>query len=618
MASLAAALVEQPRVEAGGFDSRIAQAYNFIQTRDPPHGTDEVSDVTTRPTTGEQLLRLSRLAEDLRGRLESLAPQLSRSKLSLPSGTLEGLRYLGGNLLAIRATVEGYERELGQLRALAEIGRVVNSSLDLGIVLNEVIDTIIRLTGAERAFLMMRNESGAMDTVVARNWERESLGAGEIEISRKLVERVLVHGDPIVTTNAQSDPRFTAFDSVVAYNLRSILCVPLKLKGSLTGVIYADNRMREGIFGERERELLLAFADQAATALENARLFDSVSRTLGEVTELKDLMEDVFASIVSGVITADADGVINLTNQPVEVILARSKDKLLGQALKQLLEEISPGLVERVDSVVESDQRIVAVESHPMIVGRGPVSLSLTLSPLKRSSEERRGVAMVIADHTETRRLEARQRLFARMVSPAVIDQLDPDSLQLGGQLLTITTLFADIRGFTSFSEITDPATLVDVLNRYLAAATRPILEEGGTIDKFVGDAIMAWFNAPLPQTDHVLRAAKAALGLRQAAEEVSRELDPAMRLDFGIGLHCGEALLGLIGSQERLDYTALGDSVNTAKRLQEHAAPGQILISQEAACQGGELLLTRPAPAVRAAGKERPIEVLELLGLRA
>jgi adenylate cyclase len=224
---------------------------------------------------------------------------------------------------------------------------------------------------------------------------------------------------------------------------------------------------------------------------------------------------------------------------------------------------------------------------------------------------------MVIADHTETRRLEARQRLFARKVSPAVIDQLNPDSLQLGGQLQTITTLFADIRGFTSFSEIVDSATLVKVLNRYLASATQPILEQGGTIDKFVGDAIMALFNAPLPQPDHVLRAARAAVGLRQAAQEVSRELELSMRLEFGIGLHCGEALLGLVGSQERLDYTALGDSVNTAKRLQGHAAPGQILISLEAAGQGGEQLITRPAPAVWAAGKDHPIEVLELLDVR-
>jgi adenylate cyclase len=494
---------------------------------------------------------------------------------------------------------------------------MVNSSLNLETVLNEVIDTLIRLTGAEWAFLMLKNETGAMDTVVARNWERESLGAGEIAISRKLVERVLLHGNPIVTTNAQSDPRFTAFDSVVAYNLSSILCVPLKLKGNLTGVIYAENRVREGIFGGRERELLLVFADQAA-ALENARLFDSVSRTLGEVTELKNLMEDVFASIVSGVITADAQGVINLANEPVEAILARSKEALIGQPLKQLLGEINPDLVERVDSVVESDQRIVAEESHSIIPGRGAVSLSLTLSPLKRAGEEGRGVAMVIADHTENRRLEARQRLFARMVSPAVIDQLNPDSLQLGGQLQTITTLFADIRGFTSFSEIADPATLAKVLNRYLASATQPILEQGGTIDKFVGDAIMAWFNAPLPQPDHVLRSARAAVGLRQAAQELSRELELSMRLEFGIGLHCGEALLGLAGSQERLNYTALGDSVNTAERLQGHAAPGQILISLEVAGQDGDQLITRPAPAVRAAGKEHPIEVLELLDVRS
>ncbi len=108
--------------------------------------------------------------------------------------------------------------------------------------------------------------------LVARNWERKSLQDKEIEISSTIVRQVLEDGKPVLTTNAKADPRFHSQDSIIAYNLRSILCVPLQVKGILTGVIYADNRIQEGLFTEHERILLTSFADQAAVALENARL----------------------------------------------------------------------------------------------------------------------------------------------------------------------------------------------------------------------------------------------------------------------------------------------------------------------------------------------------------
>ena len=131
----------------------------------------------------------------------------------------------------------------------------------------------------------------------------------------------------------------------------------------------------------------------------------------------------------------------------------------------------------------------------------------------------------MLDDLTERKRLEAQRRLFERMVSPAVINQLDPNSLQLGGKRVDLTVLFADIRGFTSYSEKISPEQLVSVLNRYLAAMAEAVLSQEGTIDKFLGDAIMAWFNAPIPQADHTLRAVKAALLLRETVEGLYKEL---------------------------------------------------------------------------------------------
>jgi len=566
----------------------------------------------------EQLGRLSRMAEDIRAQLAAFRTSMGKGATVFPGGLVEGLRQLSGTLLALRSTVEDIDQERRNLLALAEIGQVVNSSLDLAVVLNEVIDTIIRITGAERAFLMLRNAAGTLDIVVARNWERATLSAGEQEISRTLVERVARTGESVLTTNAQADPRFDGQASIVAYNLRSILAVPLKVKGELTGLLYAENRAREGLFSERERNLLLAFANQAAVAIENARLFASVRRTLDEVTELKTLMEDVLKSIDSGVLTADVHDQVTLANRAAEDILGWPQARLLGASLQDLLPALSPDLPGLVAEVKLDERRVSGLEIHSDLAGRGPVDLSVNLTPLKTADQTTRGVTIVLDDLTEKRRLEGQRRLFERMVSPAVIDQLDPDRLRLGGSVAEITTLFADIRGFTAVSESTDPETLVGILNRYLAAAADAVLDEDGTIDKFLGDAIMAWFNAPIPQPDHRLRAARAALAIRDAARSLHADLPDPFHLGFGIGVHAGPALLGLVGTEQRLEYTAIGDAVNIARRLQEHAAEGQILISRETVEPMRDQLVLREVPAVHAEGKQAPIEVYELVGVRA
>jgi PAS domain S-box-containing protein len=341
--------------------------------------------------------------------------------------------------------------------------------------------------------------------------------------------------------------------------------------------------VREGLFTEKERNLLSAFANQAAVALENAMLFSSVQRTLNEVTELKNLMEDVFASIASGVITADVTNEITLCNQAAGAILGVEVRDMLGSSLEVILPPLSPDLGGKIDAVKMDEEKFIDLEIQTNLEKRGDVDLRLSLSPLKTVDKHTRGVAIVLDDLTERKRLEAQRRLFERMVSPAVIDQLDPDSLQLGGRRIEITTLFADIRGYTSFSEKIDPESLFYVLNRYLALAADAVLLESGTIDKFMGDAVMAWFNAPIPQADHVLRAVRAALAIQEQVSEEHMELPEEFQLQFGIGIHLGEVLLGLIGTQKRLEYTAIGDSVNIAKRLQENAQAGQILISQEA-----------------------------------
>ncbi len=562
---------------------------------------------------GQQLTRLGQMADEMRD-------ILLRGGYALPPGFVQELNQIAGSLGRLSRQVVKLEEQFTNLKALADIGQVVNSSLELNEVLRIVMDTIVRLTGAERGFLMLRDENNLMTTRIARNWEQESINASEFAISRTVIDRVVKDGLPVLTTNAQEDPRFGGQESIIAYHLRSILCVPLKVKDEITGVMYTDNRIRVGIFTAAERDLLTAFANQAAVAIENARLFESVRRTLAEVTELKNLMDNVFASIASGVITADIEDNILLCNRATEEILGQSACDVVGHTISEILPPIAVDLSRHVNIVRQTDQNMVGLEFTPMLPNRGQINLSLNLSPLKDASHNTQGVAIVLDDLTEKRRLEATRKLFGRMVSPAVIDVIegmDPDQLQLGGKRTAITTLFADVRGFTSFSETISPEKLVSILNRYLAAAADAVLEQQGTIDKFMGDAIMAWFNAPIPQPDHTLRAVKTALGIRDAIYALHKALPAEAHLSFGVGITFGEAVLGLIGTQDKIEYTAIGDCVNTAKRIQENASGGQILISAEAYAHVIDLVDARMVEPVIAKGKRAPLEVYEILGMR-
>ena len=175
---------------------------------------------------------------------------------------------------------------------------------------------------------------------------------------------------------------------------------------------------------------------------------------------------------------------------------------------------------------------------------------------------------------------------FKKYVASQVVDELAKDDnfkTRLGGEKRPVAVLFVDIRGFTPLSESLMPEQVVKILNEYLALTTASILQNNGMLDKFIGDATMAVFNAPLDLDDYVFRAVQAALDMREGAEKLAQNLQEQFgkTVSFGIGVNCGEAVIGNIGCEFRMDYTAIGDTVNTAARLESRAKPGEILISQ-------------------------------------
>lgn len=211
--------------------------------------------------------------------------------------------------------------------------------------------------------------------------------------------------------------------------------------------------------------------------------------------------------------------------------------------------------------------------------------------------------------------------IFGKYVAPQIVDKIleaGEEHLKLGGAKRDISVLFVDIRGFTPLSEVAAPEEVVEILNDYLELCSKAIFNNNGTLDKFIGDAAMAIFNAPTELEDHAYKAVETAWEMKQEGEKLKQVLYERFgkEVAFGIGINTGEAIVGNIGSSVRMDYTAIGDTVNTASRLEGQAKPGQILISKATFEAVEDKIKARSLGSVSVKGKEKHIEVYQVEGL--
>ena len=210
-------------------------------------------------------------------------------------------------------------------------------------------------------------------------------------------------------------------------------------------------------------------------------------------------------------------------------------------------------------------------------------------------------------------------RTFERYVAPEIVSEIlkaGPENLSLGGKLCDIAVLFVDVRGFTTMSERLDPEKVVFILNRYLTMASSCVEKYSGTLDKFVGDAMMAFWGAPLAMEDAVYNAVRTAMAIVEGAAVVSDELKEEIgeELNVGVGVHFGPAVVGNMGAERHMDYTAIGDTVNTAARLEANAPGGTVYISRTVADElKGRIEYTSLGNSVRLKGKSEDFEVLRL-----
>jgi adenylate cyclase len=214
------------------------------------------------------------------------------------------------------------------------------------------------------------------------------------------------------------------------------------------------------------------------------------------------------------------------------------------------------------------------------------------------------------------------ERAFSKYVAPQVVDEISKEGtyeLKLGGENRTVAALFVDIRGFTPMSESLLPEQVVDILNGYLELTTESIFRHGGTLDKFIGDATMAVFNAPFDTEDYVYKAVLAAWDIVQGGNRIEKEflLKYGKEIGFGVGINCGPAVVGNIGCDFRMDYTAIGDTINTAARLESNAPKGTIYVSEAVYKEVKDRVEATPIGEIPLKGKTKGVFVYSITGVK-
>ncbi len=533
-----------------------------------------------------ELRQLESLIDQVSSTMEAQRELLRRRRLAMPPAIINSLDQLKQDFKSLEDDVLAEQTELRQLRALSEMSTRITNSLDIDTVLQETMELVIVLTNAERGYIILKNdETGELEFRISSEsglMGRGMSGGDQPQISMSVVNQVITTEEPLLADNAYQDERLASNESIINFALRSVLCVPLQYKGETIGVVYVDNRLVAGIFTEREKILMMAFANTAAVAIANARMYTHAEQILAEITQVKELMDNIFSSVGSGIIAIDSNDRVHTFNRAAAEILDVMPEVAVGFEVEQVMKNATLELRHHLALVKEQDVDHT-LELSADLPGRGEVALALSLSPLKDRNDMTQGVTLVMDDVTHLYEHETTINAMKRILPEGMVDKINEiANIEMGGMRREVTCIFADVRPWVTLPDVA-PSAKLRILNQYQAVATGCIHECDGIIDKYMGNEVMALFNTQLnPEPNHAQQALECALLMRDRFVElyVKMGIQPEPHY-YIIGMFTGEATLGNVGSFQRREFTALGNSINTAKRVQENAARGTITIAR-------------------------------------
>ena len=497
----------------------------------------------------------------------------------------------------------------------------VTAEIELDALLQRVMSEATKMLDADRATLFLNDFK--KDELFSRIAMGE--GVGEIRLPNNLgiAGTVFQSKQTINIPHAYADLRFNpSFDKKTGYFTRSILCVPIINKeGGCIGCTQVLNK-KGGGFTDEDEARLKAFTQQVSITLENAQLFEEVSKE-------RTYNHSMLASMSNGILTIDEDGKIITCNKAGLKILKVSESEIINTSAQDFFSGNRKWMFEKVQQCKVSMEDLILMDVTFEVglnnkKSKDIVSSNISFLPLKSDDPDGRmdqksghlGTLIVIEDISDEKRMKS---TMSRYIDPSIADQLMSEGTDImGGQETVATILFSDVRGFTTITETLGAQGTVTLLNEYFDIMVEAISEQGGMVDKFIGDAIMAGFGIPLAHDDDEDRGVRAGINMikRMWDWNIIRENDGKMPIEMGLGLNTDKVVSGNIGSSKRMDYTMIGDGVNLAARLESacKSYSARILISEFTYQRLKGTYQIRYIDDVIVKGKTEPVGVREVL----
>ena len=562
-------------------------------------------------TVGGEVIGVSQILNKIDGKFNDDDLEI------LEAMTKQAAIAIQGNII-----VEQIEKSRKQELEFLDIVSQVSSELELGPLLERIIGTVTKMLNAERSTLFINDEkTNELYTEVA-----EGVGKTVIRFPNHLgiAGTVFTSGQALNIPHAYADLRFNpGVDRSTGYFTRSMLCTPvINKEGRRIGVCQVLNK-RDGPFTDEDQKRLAAFTSQISMAIENAKLFNDVQNE-------KNYSQGMLSSMSNGVITVDENGKIVTCNPAGLNILKIGKLKeVLGQKIKDLFTGSNVWLMEKIQGDESQDEEDEEDEDEPkkkgeetfmdveLEFGGETVSANISVLPLLGVENESLGSLIMIEDISSEKRMKS---TMSRYMDPGLADKLLDESEEdiMGGKESLGTVLFSDVRSFTTLTESLGATGTVSLLNEYFTVMVDCITGEGGMLDKFIGDAIMAIFGTPFAHDDDPDRGVRAAIKMMEDLYILNdaRVKDGQLAIDHGMGVNTGMIVSGNIGSPKRMDYTVIGDGVNLAARLESACKQYgvRIIISEYTFESLKATYRTREIDKVIVKGKTKPVSIFEVL----
>jgi PAS domain S-box-containing protein len=386
-------------------------------------------------------------------------------------------------------------------------------------------------------------------------------------------------------------------------------------------------------FNRSDLEFMRAFNIQAGVALQNAKLF-------ARVKQQEQLQRDILRSLTNGVISTDHSGNIIAANEKALDILGLKDQPIEGKSVSELInikaKELKQGNVEilgiakenfrdwfqRALKGQEMKDREQFYPDQELLSHNGEEhTVNISINSIADVADQTNvyGALVVMDDISDEKRLKS--TMYRYMTQELAEQLLESGSLELGGDRKDVSILFSDIRSYTSLTEKLEAEEVVGMLNEYFETMVEAIFQHKGTLDKYIGDAIMAVFGSPLPLKDHAWKSVQTAIAMRHRLTEFNqrRKLDGKDQIHIGIGINSGSVISGNIGSSKRMEFTAIGDGVNLSSRLEGASKQYgcDIIISENTYEKCKDDVIVRELDQIRVKGKSKAVSIYELVSLK-